>query len=515
MSELHKSLSRCDAYPAETSQVEHIETHISHLYLTDNLVYKIKKNVDFGFCNFTNLERRRFYCEEEVSLNRRLAPTCYLGVSTIVRQGDRLFIDQPGEIYEYAVRMRRLPQNLMLSGLLANNSLQLDLATHIETVARNLARFHNNARHIKKSTHNAHKSMITFWRQNFEQTRHCPDSLIRPGSFETIEQIVMQFLDKNVELFNRRQDRGYVRDGHGDLHCEHICLTEPLEIFDCIEFNPDLRYGDILNDIAFLYMDLDFRRRCDLAQRLWQSYQKWIEIGPLAENLLRFYCLYRAWVRAKVHFFQIEATGDADEHRYQSRAYFRLASSYALPQMLLICCGLIGSGKTTLAQDLGAALRAPVLSSDQIRPKARKASANSTYGQGRYSSKARLAVYQMLSEQAENRIQQGSTLILDATCENQPMRRVLRALATRMDIPCYFIETSCDPTLIRARLLERSTDPQKTGGSEAGLQQFESQRLRFEPLNSEVNRIVVDTGQPREYNVNFLLDKLLLTCGSL
>ncbi len=515
MSELHKTLSRCDAYPAETSQVEHIETHISHLYLTDNLVYKIKKNVDFGFCNFTNLDRRRFYCEEEVRLNRRLAPISYLGVSKIVRQGDRLLIDQPGEIYDYAVRMRRLPQNLMLSSLLADNSPQMDLPQHIETVAKTLAHFHETALKIKKSTHNAHKSMITFWHQNFEQTRNCSDNLIWPDSSETIEQIVMQFMDKNIELFNRRQDLGYVRDGHGDLHCEHICLTKPLEIFDCIEFNPDLRYGDILNDIAFLYMDLEFRRRSDLALGLWQSYQNNIETGAQAETLLRFYCLYRAWVRAKVHFFQIEATGDAAEHRYQSREYFRLASSYALPQMLLVCCGLIGSGKTTLAQDLGAALRAPLISSDQTRPKARKIWANSAYAQGRYSQKARLAVYHMLAAQVENRIPQGRTLILDATCETQAMRRIFAELATRMAIPCYFIEASCDPALIRARLQKRSTDPQKAGGSEAGLEHFESQRLRFEPLNSEARRIRVETGQPREYNVDFLLDRLLQTCGTL
>jgi len=524
MSELHQTLSRCDAYPDATSRVEHIETHISHLYLTDSLVYKIKKKVNFEFCNFTSLDRRRFYCEEEIRLNRRLAPDCYLGVSKIVRQGDRFLIDQPGEICEYAVRMRRLPQTKMLTRQLDAAGHRKTLLPKIEKLGRLLAHFHNQAPHLDKESHNDQHTLLFYWQQNFDQTRNCPATLIRPATFNALEQMVMGFIHENSELFRQRQKLGYVRDGHGDLHSEHICLTEPMQIFDCIEFNPDLRYGDILNDFAFLYMDLEFRGRPDLAQRLWQSYRNNIETGPQAQSLLRFYCLYRAWVRAKVHFFQINATAEAAEHQRQAREYFRLAGSYALPQMLLLCCGLIGSGKTTLARDLGRALRAKVISSDLVRPKKDPLAdnaidgadeADTAYGRGRYNQKERLAVYRKMAEQVESRVAEGRTLIVDATFETQQMRAVFLELARRMKIPYAYIEAACDPARIRQRLLQRPPDPRKSGGSEARLCHFEQQRQRFEPLLSEHCRIRVDTGQPREYNVDFLLDKLLEARGTL
>lgn len=513
MSAFHQALTRCATYPDRTARVEHRETHVSHLYLTDSLVYKIKKNVDFGFCNFTSLERRRFFCEEEVRLNRRLAPDCYLGVSKIVRQGEQFLIDQPGEIIEYAVRMRRLPQDRMLIRLL--EAKQPSLTAEIARVGQFLARFHGQAPRIDRLGHDDQRSMLFYWQQNFDQTRGCVDPLIRPASFATLEQLVMRFLHDNAGLLEQRQELGYVRDGHGDLHCEHICLTETLQIFDCIEFNPQLRYGDIINDLAFLYMDLEFRQRTDLAQALWQSYRCHIATGPQATKLRRFYCLYRAWVRAKIHHFQITATKPAAAQRQQAHAYFRLACSYALPQMLLICCGLIGSGKSTVAQDLGSALRAPVISSDLIRPPAETDPTGTGYDQGRYSPENRLAVYRLMAEQVEAGCASGRTLIVDATFETRQMRAIFRELAEHLRIPCAFIEVTCDPALIRARLRTRPTDPQKAGGSEARLAHFERQRSRFEPLASEDCRMHVNTGQPREYNVDFLLETLLHARGTL
>ncbi|WP_020675646.1 AAA family ATPase [Geopsychrobacter electrodiphilus] len=516
MCELHEALTRCDTYPDAPMRVDFIETHISCLYLTDSLVYKIKKPVNFGFCDFTRLDRRRFYCEEEVRLNRRLTSDSYLGVSKIVRHGDKFAIDQPGEIVEYAVRMRRLPDQLMLDRLITNPEQNNNLPALINRVGNLLASFHRQAPRLYKGTHDDLRVMQANWQQNFEQTGDCPAAVISPAILNNLEQLIERYLQENAERFDSRQELGYVRDGHGDLHSEHICMSEPIQIFDCIEFNPGLRTADILNDLAFLYMDLELHHRTDLANRLWLSYQSGIKIGPHAESLLNFYSLYRAWVRGKVHHFQAKLSGGQIDHQRQARDYFHLASRYALPQLLLCCCGLIGSGKSTLARDLGTALQAKVISSDLVRGMGHAPRReNQGYDQGRYRPENRLALYQKIAEQVEQETQTGQTLVIDATFENRQMRLPFQELALHAQIPCYFIETTCPENLIRMRLRQRSKDPGSSYGSEAGLQHFEQQRQRFEPLSSKLLTVRVDTGQPREYNVDFVIENLLQVSGTL
>ena len=513
MRELHLALTRCATYPDAPRQVEFRETHISRLYLTDNLVYKIKKPVDFGFCDFTSLSRRRHFCQEEVRLNRRLAPDCYLGVSRIVRRDGEIHIDQEGEICEYAVRMRRLPAKAMLPCLLDQPEAQTRLEVEIPRIGRLLADFHRSAESIPSSRHDDARALESFWAQNFTQTREARGKLIATGVYDRLEERVRTFLREENALLRERQSLGLVRDGHRDLHCEHICLTTPVRIFDCIEFNPDLRYGDILSDFAFLWMDLRYRGHALRARQLWESYRRALDPGPEAERLLRAYALYRAWVRAKVHLLQAGlAETEARDHRRQVRNYLHLAAGFALPPLLLVCCGLIGSGKSTLASDLGRGLGLAPLSSDRLRP---EVMSQASAEHDRYNPASRLAVYAVLAKQATGLLRQGEAVLIDASCENPEMRVLLMEAARKARAQIHFIETACPDALIRERLRERAAGTAVAHGSEAGIAEYEAQLSRFVPLFEACGKIPVDTGLPRKFNVDFVLERLLQSCGKI
>lgn len=516
MRSLQQAMCQEQTYPHETGLVEPVETHISWLFLTSKRVYKIKKPVSLGFCDFSHLSQRRFFCHQEVLLNRRLAPETYLGVSRIVRTAQGYALDVPGRASEYAVRMRRLPREQMLAVKLSDGSCPEDLERWIVEIALRLASFHRRAERIPTSVHKDANALRSYWQQNFDQTRDCPPEMISRGVRDELERVLNIWLKENPALLSLRQQDGFVRDGHGDLHCDHICLVEPLQIIDCIEFNPDLRYGDILSDLSFLLMDLEFRGRKDLARCLWQTYRERIDTGPHALVLLRFYRLYRAWVRAKVHYFQTSLKTEAQQHHALARDYFHLACSYALPKMMILCCGLIGSGKSTLAQGLGNSLRMKVISSDRTRTQPRSNNfADSLPAADRYTRKGRLAVYERMAILAERAFEEGESLIIDATCESETMRQPLVALAERLKIPCIFVQTDCSDDLIRARLRHRQKVADDAFGSEAGLAQFEAQRERFEALPCGHPQLRVDTGQPCDYNVDFVIEQLLRSRGTL
>lgn len=316
--------------PDKTGRVSLIQTHISMVFVGDEFVYKVKKPVDFGFLDFTTLEKRKHYCEEEVRLNQRLAQDTYIGVLPITYDGKSFRMGQEGgEVVEYAVKMKKIPEDRLMKSLFNRGELGED---HLRQIARVLAKFHLNAERSPEIDRFGEPEVFRInTDENFEQTRKYVDTTITWEDFQALRQWTDDFYRQQGDLFQERIISEKIRDGHGDLHMEHVCLTKKLAIIDCIEFNDRFRYGDTLVDIAFLLMDLEYHGGKDLAHQLWGFYGQ--ETGDTGmDTLLSFYKVYRAYVRGKVNSFQLddEQIGADEKKRAAQTAsqYFKLARSY-------------------------------------------------------------------------------------------------------------------------------------------------------------------------------------------
>jgi aminoglycoside phosphotransferase family enzyme len=327
---LQRALLNPKIYPDHPRVIHFIETHISLLFLTGNHVYKVKKPVDFGFLDFTSLEKRKFFCEQEVKLNRRLSPDIYLGVVRITREGNRILLDGKGELVEYAVKMKQIPEEFLMDKLLERRQVTPQM---IEAVSEKLAKFYFTA-----ETNNLIKSYAKPERvkqdtdENFEQTEKYIDVTISREVYEGVKSRTNEFFRTNGKIFEQRIASDRIRDCHGDLRLEHIFWGEEISIFDCIEFNERFRYTDVAADIAFLAMDLDYHDRQDLSEHLIRAF-----IGESGDHelmeVLDFYKCYRAYVRGKVESFRLDDPNMPEREKAEAlrraQKYFGLAHHYA------------------------------------------------------------------------------------------------------------------------------------------------------------------------------------------
>ena len=319
------------AYPHHVQDLKLVQTHVSYVFLTGPYAYKVKKPVDLGFLDFTTLEKRHFFCHEEVRLNRRLTRGMYLGVVPISRRGQEIVVGPGDEVLDYAVQMRQFPQERMMPKLLAAKRIT---PKTVERIARRIAAFHARAETGEAiSQFGLPQAIAVNTEENFAQTRDYVNITIPERWYNFVADYTRKFLRDNEALFLRRIHEGRIRDCHGDLRSENICITNNgLYIFDCIEFNQRFRYADVASDLAFLAMDLDYRGRDDLSQVLVSTYEKATTNSELAQ-LLDFYKVYRAYVRGKVEGFRINQTEFTPEEQASARAvarrYFELAYRYA------------------------------------------------------------------------------------------------------------------------------------------------------------------------------------------
>jgi len=324
-----EALMKPEAYDEEPGRIELIQTHISFVFITRNLVYKVKKAVNLGFLDFATLEKRRFFCEKELQLNRRLCGDMYLEVVPINRS-EVIKIKGEGEAVEYAVKMKRMPQERMMNKLLEENKVDDKL---VDRIAKIIADFHSKAETNRRISEFGSLAIIkTNWKENFEQTREFAGKTISMKNFRLIRERIDDSMEGNVSLFEKRVAEGRVRDCHGDIHSGNIFVTDHVYIFDAIEFNERFRYSDVASDIAFLAMDLDFKGRTDLSNFLVKKYIKYSEDQELTK-LLPFYKCYRAYVRGKVISFKLKDPSVSSEEKNaamkEAKAYFKLASTYA------------------------------------------------------------------------------------------------------------------------------------------------------------------------------------------
>jgi hypothetical protein len=307
-----------------------METHISLLFLTGNHVYKVKKPVDFGFLDFTSLEKRKYFCEQEVKLNRRLSPDIYLGVVRITKEGNRILLESNGELVEYAVKMKQIPEEFLMDKLLERKQVTPRM---IEAVSEKLVKFYFAA-----ETNDLIKSFAKPERvkqdtdENFEQTERYVDVTISREVYEEVKKRTNDFFRTKNKTFYQRIASDQIRDCHGDLRLEHIFWGEEISIFDCIEFNERFRYTDVAADIAFLAMDLDYHGRQDLSEHLIRAFIG--ESGdPELMEVLDFYKCYRAYVRGKVESFRLDDPNIPESEKREAvkraQKYFNLARRYA------------------------------------------------------------------------------------------------------------------------------------------------------------------------------------------
>ncbi len=328
---LQKALLNPEIYPDHPKKVRFFETHISLLFFTGNHVYKVKKPVDFGFLDFTSLEKRKYFCEQEVTLNRRLSPEIYLGVIKIMQDGKRILLDGRGEVVEYAVKMQQIPEGLLMDKLLEKGQVTPKM---IEAVSEKLARFYAIA-----ETSDVIKGFARPGRikqdtdENFEQTEKYIEITISKDVYLEVQNRTNDFFKSQEETFHQRIAAGRIRDCHGDLRLEHIFWGDEISIFDCIEFNERFRYTDTAADIAFLAMDLDYHGREDLSEHLIQTYTQKSGDQELMK-VLGFYKCYRAYVRGKVESFRLDDPNIPEREKKEAlrraKKYFDLAQRYSL-----------------------------------------------------------------------------------------------------------------------------------------------------------------------------------------
>lgn len=483
-----RALMHADAYEHPVDNIRLAETHISWVVLTGPYAYKIKKPVDFGFLDFSSLEKRRHACLEEVRLNRRLAPALYLDVASITSSEGVVRVNGRGDLVDYAVRMRQFDTELELDRLAERDELQL---SHMDQLAQQLAQFHEAAASAgasqpwgdPQSVMQPALDNLTVLKQAFTDA-HSRQLLA------TLEQWTGQQFQTLSHRFTARKQRGRIRECHGDLHLANMVIIDgQLTVFDCIEFSEALRWNDVISELAFVTMDLDDRDHPELGRHLLNRYLEWSgDYEGLA--LLPWYLVYRALVRAKVAALRMQQEVDeaaAQQDRSLAMEYLALAQQEMAdrPRALIITHGLSGSGKTWLSGQLMRAAPLIRLRSDIERKRLFGLSPLEKSGVSReetlYSADANRKTYDRLAQLAREVLEAGHAVVVDAAFLRRSERRQFRDLARRLAVPFLILDIRTEPDCCRERILRRQAAA--ADASEADATVLARQQQWYEPLD--------------------------------
>ena len=329
LADIVEALSNPGVYPEATNRVEMMQTQMSVVFLTDDYVYKIKKAVNLGYLDYATLGNRKHFCEQEVRLNQRLCGDTYLGTVPITLEKGKIILGGEGEAIEYAVKMRKLPGDHMMDVLLAKNQVTPEM---IKLVAEKVAEFHIGAETSPDISRFGTVEAITFnTEENFSQTESYIGRTITSEQYRRIARYTRDFIRNKALLLRKRVADGRIKDCHGDLHAQHICFTNDICIYDCIEFNDRFRYVDVAAEVSFLAMDLDRWGHPELSRKFVSAYVVKSGDKELSE-LLNFYKCYFAYVRGKVNGFKLDAplvsSEDKEKALKEAKQYFVLAESY-------------------------------------------------------------------------------------------------------------------------------------------------------------------------------------------
>lgn len=511
-----QALLRPEAYPHSTGRIKLVQTHISYVLLAGDFVYKIKKPLDFGFLDYSTLGKRLYNCRQEVILNSRLCSGVYLGVEQIRETPEGIRVGgRNGRIVEYAVKMRRLPEDRMMHRLLEAGKVTPGM---IRRVADRVAEFHAKAETSKRIAEYGGWAIRYAWDENIEQWQPYVGQTITPEQDRILTAYGEAFFARNRDLLARRVKERRIRDGHSDLRSDAVVIENGICIMDCVEFNRRIRWVDVTRDVGFLAMDLDYRGHPELGGAFVRRYVR--TSGDDAVNdLIDFYKAYNACVRGKVDGFRLSQPEIPEPEKQAARRaakrYFELACRYAEslpPAMLVITCGLPATGKSTIARDVADSAGMAYHSSDIVRKEIAGLDAKEhryeKYGRGLYGDKARERVYKALLERARDDLEGGRSAVLDASYIRRDHRKAAQALAREAGAQFAVLHTTAGEGLVRERLdrrVRKGADP-----SDARWVIYTGQKRRFQrPTEVEPMRLIeVNSGRPAKSQLKTARDGL-------
>lgn len=505
-----RELTRPEAFPVATTGVSIAETHISLVFLTDDHAYKLKKPVRFPFLDYSTVDLRRFACDEEIRLNRRLAPDVYLGVRPVTEDVDGLRLCGKGPIVDFCVEMLRLPEDALLHNRIRRGDLR---DGEIERLIDRLADFYRGLPRTADLHQFADPSA-------FERTLHENIETLRQAAPPEWRNLLLrmqssqwQYLRIAEPLFRARIAAGCIVEGHGDLRPEHICLCDPPAIFDCVEFSRPFRVADVANELAFLAMECDFLGDHALGKRVLSGCADRIGDSPPPE-LTGFYRAYRAAVRAKVATLRArQESGDSVQDSLQrARRYLQLAADYASEfhrPVLFVTVGVSGSGKSTLAAALSAALGAEVVRTDAVRRDlAGGSQPDAQFEQGAYSPEMTARTYAAVFNRARVLIQSGVSVVLDGSFLDFAHRQAARDMAASVGVPALFLVATIRPDAARARIARRRLEASDISDARPELVDRQAASLAdARDIDADAS-LQLDTTRPTEASVRDVVDRL-------
>ena len=493
----------CDAslYDHHVDKISIIETHISWVVLTGKYAYKIKKPIKFSFVDFSTLENRKFYCDEEMRLNTRLAPNLYLEVKAITGSLEQPSLKKSDEAIEYAVKMRQFAQSSLLSYLSVHDRLS---KKHIDEVAREIADFHMRINKVPSNAELGSPEDIYLWvTDNITQiVSNLTDKEIS-STIKSIQNWSENEYHKKYDLFLKRRKNGFIRECHGDMHLNNMVLiNDVVTIFDGIEFNEHLRWIDVISEVAFLTMDLSNRGHSEYASRFINLYLQ--HTGDYEGlSVLKYYLVYRALVRAKVALLRIaqENISEIEEIKIKKefRSYIALASEYILEKKvaLIITHGLSGSGKSTHTEALLEQLGAICIRSDIERKRlygfSAAESTQSNLNEDIYTKKSSRETYAQLADFSKSVLISGFTVIVDACFLQHEQRQEFYLLAQEMHVPFIILQFQASEGVLKQRIIARAKDSMEA--SEANIEVLNSQLNTYVPLDTQekIHTLVINT----------------------
>lgn len=500
-----RSLSRKQAFPVPVERVELRQTHISEVFLGDNVVYKVKKPVKLPFLDFSTVELRHHFCEEEVRVNSPWAPGIYLGVKPVTKDADGYRFEGDGTVEDWAVKMVRLPESVTLRSRLNDGLLTKQ---DCERVARRIAEIHRTATPV--SGENAKKAICAFQSQlndNWKFAEQLPGSIIEPGVRERIRELSDQWLDRYNHLLQKRAEENSIREVHGDLRLEHVFYFPEISppgdilILDGIEFDPGLRTIDVVCDLAFMTMELSFLGRRDLAEAFANAY--FFESGDsTGRELLPLFAAYRSAVRAKVAAILSDEPEVQESERSKGRTrsqshWLWCLSELERPQLrpaLILMSGLPGTGKSTLARLLAEKANFEVIRSDVVRKEIFAVETSEQTG-SLYTTDRTQRIYDECLQRSRGMLHAGKRLIVDATFQRDQDRKAFLQLAVECGSRAVWIECLAPMEITRGRIEARHGD-----ASDADWSVYQLVSSRWQPSSELTERFHrrVDTGASGE-----------------
>lgn len=517
-------LRQPSAWPPGEGEIGFLETHISRIFLGRDRVLKIKRPVHYSFVDYGTLEKRRRACQDEVRLNRLLADDVYLGVVPIFRDEVGHRIGQPGERgepVEWGTWMRRIDDREMLDHILQRDHLPDDLA---DRLADRLVPFHRDRPPMGQDKPEATLARIlAVVTENLDEVETFAGNSLPRGELALIHRAMRAYIADHRERLLARGTGGWVREGHGDLRCEHVIVPErgPVQVFDCVEFNIDLRTADVASDLGFLLMDL--ARLGALDAEIRSLLQRYRAAGiDLPVDLLRFYWIHRALVRAKVHCLRLpDLEGEpwlAVARKAADYVHVAMRQAATMRPALVAMTGLSGTGKSTLARAVARATGAAFLDTDVIRksPAYLGGDLAKMRGDAIYSPDWTRRTYDRMIAEGQEAVGRGIAAILDGTFLDRALRDQAARAAHHLGVPLVFVEVVCDEDVVLRRLEQRMRGPDRTSDAGVGIYRRQRDRLRADPpgLPEGAIHVTVDTTPEGPVSIDPVLD-VLQTIGVL